>query len=109
MPNVQTGVLCEIVLARVIAGASEGCDQWPSEQEKFPTTLPELGESWHFLDKTGRHVQLLICLMAEKDPHAVALGAKGGKKTAKRGPDYFRKIQALRKHRRGGRRPKRKR
>ena len=41
--------------------------------------------------------------MAKKNPHAVALGAEGGKKTARKGADYFRKIQALRKHRRGGR------
>jgi len=38
-----------------------------------------------------------------KNPHAVALGRKGGKQTAKRGPEYFRKIAAKRKSFRGGR------
>jgi hypothetical protein len=34
---------------------------------------------------------------------AAALGKRGGKKTAKRGSDYFRKIAGMRKSRRGGR------
>jgi hypothetical protein len=34
---------------------------------------------------------------------AAALGAKGGRKTAKRGSDYFRKIAAMRKEKKGGR------
>ena len=34
---------------------------------------------------------------------AAALGAKGGKKTAERGSEYFRKIAAMRKTRGGGR------
>jgi hypothetical protein len=34
---------------------------------------------------------------------AAQLGAKGGRKTAERGPDYFRKIAAKRKTRAGGR------
>ncbi len=42
-------------------------------------------------------------IVAKKNPHAVALGALGGNKTAKRGSEYFRKIQAQRKNRRGGR------
>jgi len=42
----------------------------------------------------------------KKDPAAVKLGRKGGKKTAKRGAKYFREIQAKRIHRRGGRPPK---
>ena len=36
---------------------------------------------------------------------AVALGKKGGKATAKRGPGYYSKISALRKEHRGGRPP----
>lgn len=36
-------------------------------------------------------------------PAAVVLGAKGGKQTAKRGPEYFSKIAAMRKTRAGGR------
>ena len=35
--------------------------------------------------------------------NASKLGAKGGKKTAERGPDYFRQIAAMRKTRAGGR------
>ncbi len=34
---------------------------------------------------------------------AATLGKKGGKATAKRGPDYFRKIAAMRKEHKGGR------
>jgi len=41
-----------------------------------------------------------------KNPAAVALGRRGGKATAKRGPDYFRQIAALRKINAGGRPPK---
>lgn len=36
-------------------------------------------------------------------PPAATLGAKGGKTTAKRGSDYFRKIAAMRKEKKGGR------
>jgi hypothetical protein len=39
----------------------------------------------------------------KKNPAAVALGRKGGKAIAKRGPDYFRKLQAMRKTKGGGR------
>jgi len=41
--------------------------------------------------------------MTSKDKAAVSLGRRGGKKTAERGPDYFKKIQAMRKERKGGR------
>jgi len=34
---------------------------------------------------------------------AAALGKKGGRQTAKRGPEYFRKIAAMRKEHGGGR------
>ncbi len=44
--------------------------------------------------------------MNKKDPAAVSLGRKGGQSTAKRGPDYFRKIAAMRKTLAGGRPPK---
>ena len=36
-------------------------------------------------------------------PPAATLGAKGGSQTAKRGSDYFRKIAAMRKEKKGGR------
>lgn len=41
--------------------------------------------------------------LAKKEPDAAALGAKGGHVTAKRGPEYYAKIGAMRKNRRGGR------
>ena len=40
--------------------------------------------------------------LLEESPAAV-LGAKGGKATAKRGPDYYAKIAGMRKTRSGGR------
>jgi hypothetical protein len=45
-------------------------------------------------------------LKEKKNPAAVALGRKGGRKIAERGPEYFRKLQAKRKNRKGGRPPK---
>jgi hypothetical protein len=45
-------------------------------------------------------------LAKTKDPAAVKLGRKGGKQIAKRGPEYFRQLQARRKKRKGGRPPK---
>jgi len=42
----------------------------------------------------------------KKDPAAVSLGRKGGREIAKRGSEYFKKLQAKRKIRRGGRPPK---
>lgn len=39
---------------------------------------------------------------------AATLGQKGGTTTAKRGPEYFRKIASMRKERKGGRPPKQK-
>jgi len=44
------------------------------------------------------------CERAIKDSLITAYsGSIGGKKTAKRGPEYFRKIAAMRKNRKGGR------
>jgi hypothetical protein len=45
--------------------------------------------------------------LSKRQPDAVALGAIGGKKTAERGPEYFAKIAAMRKQRKGGRPRKR--
>jgi hypothetical protein len=45
-------------------------------------------------------------LAKKKDPAAVSLGRKGGREIAKRGAEYFRKLQAKRKKRKGGRPPK---
>jgi hypothetical protein len=47
--------------------------------------------------------QLLVTAKAKA---AAALGKRGGQKTAERGSEYFRQIAALRKHRAGGRPPK---
>jgi len=64
------------------------------------TTLPE--------ERSQRAYELLTAAvhladnLLEESP-AAKLGAKGGKATAKRGPDYFRKIAAMRKERKGGR------
>jgi len=38
-----------------------------------------------------------------KDRAAVTLGRRGGRKTAERGPEYYRKISGLRKTKAGGR------
>ena len=40
--------------------------------------------------------------LLEESP-AAAMGKKGGTATAKRGPDYYSKISAMRKERKGGR------
>jgi len=40
---------------------------------------------------------------AKTRPAAAVLGARGGKSTAKRGPEYFRKIASMRKTKAGGR------
>ncbi|MFZ0802212.1 MAG: hypothetical protein WAN70_08595 [Terriglobales bacterium] len=64
------------------------------------TTLPER--------RAERAYELLTVAVSltdallEQSP-AATLGAKGGKETAKRGSDYFRKIAAMRKERKGGR------
>jgi hypothetical protein len=39
---------------------------------------------------------------------AAMLGKRGGKVTAERGPEYYAKIQAMRKNRKGGRPRKKK-
>jgi len=41
--------------------------------------------------------------LSKREPDAAALGSKGGSVTAQRGPEYYAKIGALRKNRRGGR------
>ena len=55
-----------------------------------------------FINKTA-----IVCYMFNmknhKNPHAVALGGKGGKKTAKRSTEYYREIAAMRKSFKGGR------
>ena len=41
--------------------------------------------------------------LANRQPDAAALGAKGGAKTAERGPEYYAKIASMRINRKGGR------
>jgi len=67
------------------------------------TTLPE--------SRSERAYELLTAALnladdLLKQSPAVALGKKGGKVTAKRGSDYFRKIAAMRKEHKGGRPPR---
>jgi hypothetical protein len=64
------------------------------------TTLPQ-GRAERAHELLGTAVKLADHLLTEKP--AAVLGAKGGKKTAERGPDYFKKIAAMRKTRAGGR------
>jgi hypothetical protein len=64
------------------------------------TTLPE-GRSQRAHELLTAAVHLADDLL-EHNP-AAALGAKGGKETAKRGSEYFRKLAAKRKEFKGGR------
>lgn len=67
------------------------------------TNLPE-GRSQRANELLTAAIHLADDLLEESP--AATLGAKGGKATAKRGPDYFRQIAAKRKHFKGGRPPK---
>jgi hypothetical protein len=67
------------------------------------TTLPE-GRSERAYELLTAAIGLADDLL-DQSP-AAALGKKGGKATAKRGSDYFRKIAAMRKDHKGGRPPK---
>jgi hypothetical protein len=64
------------------------------------TTLPQ-GRAERAHELLGTAVKLADHLLTEKP--AAVLGAKGGKKTAERGPEYFKQIAAMRKTRGGGR------
>lgn len=64
------------------------------------TTLPQ-GRAERARELLGTAVKLADHLLIEKP--AAVLGAKGGKKTAERGPEYFAKIARMRKTRAGGR------
>jgi hypothetical protein len=64
------------------------------------TTLPQ-GRAERAGELLQTSLALADHLLTEKP--AAVLGAKGGAKTAERGPDYFRKIAAMRKTRAGGR------
>ena len=68
------------------------------------TTLPE-GRAERARELLGTSVKLADELL--KASPAAALGSRGGKATAKRGSEYFRKIAGMRKRRAGGRPKKR--
>jgi hypothetical protein len=74
-----------------------------AEAKTLLETSPELpqGRSARALELLGDSVALADYLLTT-EPAAV-LGAKGGQATAKRGPEYFRKIASLRKTKAGGR------
>jgi hypothetical protein len=64
------------------------------------TELPE-GRSQRAHELLQAAVALADQLLSVRP--AAVLGQKGGKKTAERGPEYFRKIAAMRKTKAGGR------
>jgi hypothetical protein len=74
-----------------------------SEAHQILETSPELpqGRTARALELLGDSVALADHLLTI-EPAAV-LGKMGGKATAKRGPEYFRKIAGMRKTRAGGR------
>lgn len=67
------------------------------------TTLPE-GRSERAYELLTAAVPLADEIISQSP--AATLGKKGGKATAKRGPDYYSKISAMRKEHKGGRPPK---
>jgi hypothetical protein len=67
------------------------------------TKLPE-ARSERAYELLTAAVDLADDLLAQSP--AATLGKKGGKVTAKRGSDYFRKIASMRKENKGGRPPK---
>lgn len=64
------------------------------------TTLPQ-GRAERARELLSTALKLADHLLTEKP--AAVLGAKGGRKTALRGPEYFKNIAAMRKTRAGGR------
>lgn len=66
-------------------------------------TSPELpqGRTQRAHELLGSSLMLADYLLTQEP--AMVLGAKGGKATAKRGSEYFRKIAAMRKTKGGGR------
>jgi hypothetical protein len=74
-----------------------------TEAKMLLDTSPELpqGRTQRAQELLGDAVRLAEFL-ATQEPAAI-LGKLGGKATAKRGPEYFRKIAAMRKTKAGGR------
>ncbi|MGA2153475.1 MAG: hypothetical protein ABSH37_03605 [Bryobacteraceae bacterium] len=73
------------------------------EAKRLLETCPELpeGRSRRALELLGDAVILSDYLLTIEP--AMVLGALGGKATAKKGPEYFRKIAGMRKTKAGGR------
>lgn len=73
------------------------------EAKRLLETSPELpeGRTKRALELLGDSVVLTDYLLTVEP--AMVLGALGGKATAKRGPEYFRKIAGMRKTKAGGR------
>jgi hypothetical protein len=65
-------------------------------------TLPER-RSQRALELLRAALALADDLSSQSAKPAATLGAKGGAKTAERGPDYFKKIASMRKVNAGGR------
>lgn len=79
-----------------------------SEADLLITTTVELPEgrsirAHELLSAAMRVADQLLITVKERKPAAAVLGAKGGQRTAERGPEYYRKIAAMRKTRAGGR------
>jgi hypothetical protein len=66
------------------------------------TILPE-GRSERAHELLGAAIALADALLESPADPAAILGAKGGRKTAERGPEYFKKIAGMRKTKGGGR------
>jgi hypothetical protein len=69
------------------------------------TKLPD-GRAERARELLTSAVALADQLIAKPPAGAAALGKRGGMRTAERGPEYFRKIAAMRKTKGGGRPPK---
>lgn len=66
-------------------------------------TIPNLHPSIASARESLNAALVLSADLAKRQPDAAALGSKGGKATAKRGPEYFARIAGMRKTRGGGR------
>jgi hypothetical protein len=67
-------------------------------------TIPEPHPSIASARESLNAALALSKYLAKHEPDAAALGAKGGKATlASRGPEYFKRISAMRKKKAGGR------
>ena len=68
---------------------------------KLVVKLRDAGSAADRVQLAEKAIALMDSLHTRLDP--AEFGRRGGQKTAERGPDYFRKIAAMRKTRAGGR------